>query len=322
MEATRTLLDDPSVERRFKEAWKSGSTVEIMESLPFFSEGATDDLPVWDRFRTRMESAYADVIQEAGEAAMKDINRKFGSNLRFTIEDQVPQAVDKADDPKKKRRKKVVPPEPDLPAAVPISPAVAVVPVNPYSIAWMRKRSLELVREGITKPQREVVQSILLNATSKGERATATWRSIKDNIGLTTREYRAVENRKLLLEAQGLGRAEVQAQAGKYRLELTESRARRIARTETIRAQSQGRSDSWRIAQEKGSLPEAVVRVWMAPPESSNPNRPCEVCIGLDGEEAPLNGYYESDIIGSVDGPPAHPNCRCTETIIRKEGKV
>ena len=37
----------------------------------------------------------------------------------------------------------------------------------------------------------------------------------------------------------------------------------------------------------------------------------CDDCDELDGTTAPINGSYA----GGADGPPLHPNCRCTEGI-------
>lgn len=86
-----------------------------------------------------------------------------------------------------------------------------------------------------------------------------------------------------------------------------EDRAEVIARTETMRAVHEGQRQLWDQAVDKGLLPEDYKRTWITTPD----DRLCPVCEPLDGEVASAEGLY-ADIF---DGPPAHPNCRCTEGI-------
>jgi len=190
------------------------------------------------------------------------------------------------------------------------------VNVNPYSIDWVREHGLDLVADGISPRQKETVTSIIQNAMEQGLRPTDAMEQIKANIGLTNREYEAVINRRILHEEAGLPQPEVERLTGKYQQELLKKRALRIARTETIAAQAQGRKDAWRVAQEAGKLPK-VQRRWLAPAPSPDPNRPCDICLDLDGTTAPVDGVYQSNYIGEVPGPPAHPQCRCSESLER-----
>jgi SPP1 gp7 family putative phage head morphogenesis protein len=84
-----------------------------------------------------------------------------------------------------------------------------------------------------------------------------------------------------------------------------EERARTIARTETMRAVHQGQQEAWDQAVEDGYLTGKEKRVWIVTPD----DKLCPICDELDGEEARLGKDYP----GGIDGPPAHPNCRCTE---------
>lgn len=85
-----------------------------------------------------------------------------------------------------------------------------------------------------------------------------------------------------------------------------DARAEVIARTEAATAINEGQRQAWDQAVEKGLLSEDAVRVWITTPGC------CDLCEQLDGETAPLNGSYPSP---GEDGPPLHPNCRCTEGI-------
>ncbi len=83
-----------------------------------------------------------------------------------------------------------------------------------------------------------------------------------------------------------------------------EDRADLIARTETMQAASEGQRMGWDQATEAGLLTGDEKRVWIATEGC------CDECDALDGEEATLDGNYPGD---GEDGPPLHPNCRCTE---------
>lgn len=83
------------------------------------------------------------------------------------------------------------------------------------------------------------------------------------------------------------------------------ARAQTIARTETMRAVSAGQREYWEDAAEQGLLPKTARRVWIAAEDEAL----CDVCQALDGKKAKLGAQYAA----GIDGPPAHPNCRCTE---------
>jgi hypothetical protein len=86
-----------------------------------------------------------------------------------------------------------------------------------------------------------------------------------------------------------------------------EDRAAMIARTETMWAANEGQQQGWEQAAEAGLLDEDQQVVWIATSGC------CDDCDDMDGETRPLNGEYDDP--DYADGPPAHPNCRCTEGI-------
>jgi hypothetical protein len=83
-----------------------------------------------------------------------------------------------------------------------------------------------------------------------------------------------------------------------------DARAQTIARTEAMDAANEGQRQSWAEAVDAGLLPKDARRVWIAA------EGPCPECEDLDGEAADMDGEYPA---GGGDGPPLHPNCRCTE---------
>jgi hypothetical protein len=272
--AVRELLPD-RMPLGFKAAYRQRSAVNV-ESVVFGVEFGQE------AFVSKLESAYAAVLDAAGGVATEELNKDFDINVQWSLGIQKAEAAEDFQ--------------------------VPIVPVNAYSVKWMRQRSLELVKD-LNVQQRKVIQGILTDGFEKGLRAEEAYAAIKDNIGLTGRESQAVLNRRALLESEDFPPAQVDKQVEKYRNQLLRKRAERIARTETIAANSAGRSQAWQLAKDSGALPE-VQRVWISAPPSPNPNRPCEICLELDGTTAPVGGYYESSIVGPVQypGPEAHPS--------------
>jgi hypothetical protein len=86
-----------------------------------------------------------------------------------------------------------------------------------------------------------------------------------------------------------------------------DARAETIARTEVMTASNRGQQEAWSQAEDAGLLTGDEKQVWIVTPD----DRLCPICEPLEGETAPLGGTFrvEGD---DIDGPPAHPRCRCT----------
>jgi hypothetical protein len=270
LQAVREFLPE-RMPMGFKAAYRNKSVKNVEDAIFGAEFGG-------ERFVDKIDDAYFDVIEASGKVTTKELNKDFDTNLGFEA------AVKKAE------------------------VAVPIIPINDYSAKWIRERSLTLV-EDLNKQQRKVIQNMLADGFEKGLRAEEVYDEIKANIGLTGRESQAVLNRRALLEEQELTEERIEQQVDKYREQLLSKRAERIARTETIAADAAGRQHAWQLAQDSGQLPK-VQRVWISAPPSPNPNRPCEICMELDGTTAPIGGYYESSLVGPVSGPgpEAHPS--------------
>lgn len=86
-----------------------------------------------------------------------------------------------------------------------------------------------------------------------------------------------------------------------------EDRADKIAHTETMRAANEGVLEAWQQATESGLLEGTEKKEWITTPD----DRLCPICEPLDGQTVGLNEQFDVEG-GDLDGPPAHPNCRCT----------
>ena len=91
-------------------------------------------------------------------------------------------------------------------------------------------------------------------------------------------------------------------------LEVGETRATMIARTETVRAQNMGHIDAAR---------QTGLKLWKRW-DAHLDKRTSAVCTFLDGKEVPMDDKFKWNG-EEFDAPPAHPNCRSTLLFIQKK---
>jgi hypothetical protein len=89
-------------------------------------------------------------------------------------------------------------------------------------------------------------------------------------------------------------------------LPFGEERALRVAITEITGAYAQGQLLAGQDL--RAEFPDVKVVVYWF---TNNDERVCEICSELDGESVDLGNLFPSSIIGGVEKPPAHLNCRC-----------
>ena len=89
-----------------------------------------------------------------------------------------------------------------------------------------------------------------------------------------------------------------------------DERAATIARTETMYAANHGKLLEAQDAVDAGDLSEDAVKEWITTPDDLL----CPICEPMDGVQVPLDEDFDVDG-DSIDGPPAHPNCRCTVVV-------
>jgi hypothetical protein len=94
-----------------------------------------------------------------------------------------------------------------------------------------------------------------------------------------------------------------------YRDRMLAQRGESIARYETMWASNQGRLDGYAFAAAQGAVGTDAKVQWVAADGA------CDECDGLNGEEITLGDTFSN----GDDGPPDHPNCRCT-TILSSFG--
>ena len=165
-------------------------------------------------------------------------------------------------------------------------------------LRWIAARGAKLVTE-IVESQRVALQHILLQPLTSGSSIEAMTEVIRGSVGLTTSQVMALARVRANLEAQNLAEGRVSKLVERYREQMLNYRAERIARTESSFVVHAAQDDVIRESVLTGELPHDIHRVWM----TTQSDRMCEDCAARDGEVIGL----ESD-----DLPPLHPNCMCT----------
>lgn len=110
-----------------------------------------------------------------------------------------------------------------------------------------------------------------------------------------------------IINGEGIGK--LKSRVSKV-FDVGENRAEMIARTETIRAENNGK-----LLSMKGSdLSGEYDKKWIA----TNDERTCPVCKKLNGQVVGINDSFEEGKWSGQVGP-VHPRCRCTVVFIPKE---
>lgn len=90
-----------------------------------------------------------------------------------------------------------------------------------------------------------------------------------------------------------------------------DARAELIARTESMTAANEGQRQLWHQAQDSGLLGKNAQREWII----GDDDKLCPICLDMEGETVGLDDDFNVDG-EDIDGPPAHPNCRCTVALV------
>jgi SPP1 gp7 family putative phage head morphogenesis protein len=228
----------------------------------------------WAQFYNRLYVAYSKTLEASGQAALD----KLPGRARFRVE---------------KARTDVV------------------VPVNPYSVKWIKAHAGEKIYQ-VRDQQRAAVRAIVANGYERGARPEAMAEQIKRTIGLTQRQALAVDRYQLSMSERLGDEERAQTLAERYAGQQLALRAETIARTETNAAQNQGQQDAWLVARDEGLLDAKQKRRWRA----VHGERTCEECEEMDGQTVALDEPFYSEALDvELDCPPLHPDCRCIQTL-------
>jgi SPP1 gp7 family putative phage head morphogenesis protein len=198
------------------------------------------------------------------------------------------------------------------------SPKIRVVGAfdvtNPRATEWIRQHSAELVTQ-ISVESKQAIRDLVARAYTEGIPAQTLGRMIRSSIGLTTRQARAVANMRARMIADGKKADQIEKVTERYAARLLRRRAEMIARTELIKAETQGQLELWRQQAEAGNIDRNLAGVrWIVTPD----DRLCPECEPLDEVVVGLGETFP----GGVEGSPLHPNCRCTVALVPEWRKL
>lgn len=180
---------------------------------------------------------------------------------------------------------------------------------RPEAARWAATQAGGLIVEIITQ-QRQVVKDLAARSAMGVLSPQQVARNMRDSIGLTREQSLWVQNfrQNQITERMAAGASFDQAWTAseaateRYHARIHRYRSETIARTEILRASSEGRREGWQQGVEEGFIDTNWIKVW----STEFDDRTCPECEDMEGETAPVLGDFpEGD-------PPLHPNCRCT----------
>lgn len=204
---------------------------------------------------------------------------------------------------------------------------------DPLMVRAAETQAARLV-SGVGEESRRAIREIVTLGFTEGRPPREQARHILRLVGLTERDAGAVDRMWRRMLEDGVRQADSRAET--YAARLLRRRAENIARTETIRAASEGKRAGWRKAVEEGYLEAGVAEiVWLV----TDDDRLCSLCAPMAGQTVGVVGDFTSDQEATGDlasnpggirpyagdtrpieaqtvgGPPLHPSCRCDLTL-------
>ncbi len=210
---------------------------------------------------------------------------------------------------------------------------------NPAAVNFIRNYEFSAIQQ-ISASSQATIRRIMMEAAKNGQGPYDTARMIKNVIGLTDKQAKAVENfmrnlsgdskdirsaldRKLrdsrydstLIDAIDgnavLTGTQIQDMTDRYYERYLKHRGETIARTESLRAANAGQQEVWNQAKQQGLLDETARKMWLI----SDDEKTCDACIEV-AEDLNPDGVSVDESFDTSEGPlsepPLHPNCRCT----------
>lgn len=164
----------------------------------------------------------------------------------------------------------------------------------------------ELITD-VTEATRSTIRRFVEGMFEEGYSARRAATRIRDTIGLTKQGLARLEKWETKQVARGITGEALDASLSRFSRKLIRERALTIARTEGIRAVSEGQSSIWEKAVEGGILPQDQEQFWIVTEDS----RTCPICLPMDGQTVKVGESFSAGDGSTVYAPPAHVQCRC-----------
>lgn len=212
--------------------------------------------------------------------------------------------------------------------------------MDPLAIRAIQQQELRMVATLSTEIQ-EGVRTFLTAGLRNGVNPRVTAVDLREIVGLTAKQTQSIANYRGLLTGgqkgqpfmEALSRAtrdkrfdrsvlnaisdrtplrpeQVKRQLEQFETRLLNRRAQTIARTETMDALYRAHMMRWQQAIDQGKIKiSELIRFWHV----AKDERVCPICAAIPGmnpEGVAFDQPFQTPE-GEMDGPTAHPNCRC-----------
>lgn len=169
---------------------------------------------------------------------------------------------------------------------------------------WLATRTAELVVQ-MSQRQLATVAAVIRHYVLENPMPNEfVARQLRGCVGLLEQQVDVLARMRSVMEADGMSADAIQRRIDWYSRIQLRRRTENIARTETSYAWHQGERESVRQLIDAGEISENVRRQWWTADDEAT----CDICGPLHMTEAGL----DEDFPGGIDGPPAHPQCRCS----------
>lgn len=184
---------------------------------------------------------------------------------------------------------------------------------NPRAVEWARTKAATLV-VAIEETTMQTIRTVIADGIKNGVPVRTTARKLRQSIGLTSRQWQSVNNFEDKLIKAGASQAAAQKGAERFSKVVLRRRAENIARTETIAAGFQGRTELWDQASDRGLIDKSEVkRKWIVTPDDRLDSA---ICLPMSGQTVGMEQPFITGLGNPVPGPPAHPQCRCDVILV------
>ena len=217
-----------------------------------------------------------------------------------------------------------------------ISSQMAFDMLNPNTVRFIENYRVPLIRE-LTETTRNGVFQIVKNSMVSGLAPIKQSRQIRQVIGLTEYQARAIDNFRAQLQSRkvmgltrpdkrrlsaverrivarhmkqgGLSSTQIDSMTNRYYQSLLNRRSMNIARTEAVRSSNIGQLETWRQAKQKRLLSRDARKKWIVTPDERL--RPTHRQIpGMNRGGRKLEEHFQTPE-GAIMSPPQGTNCRC-----------
>lgn len=248
--------------------------------------------------RTTLQARYLNVMSDGGAAALRSVKAR-GSFLRNNK-----QTAHYADPQPQARPSIFV--DNGLRSNATIS--IQFNAVSSRAVEWVSTQSGILIRN-IDNATRHAVRQIVANGIIEGLTTRQMAAVVGNTVGLLPRNITTLTGYVSELLDKGIDGQRLQRALIRRANQMRRARGLAIGHDIAITGANRGQQELWLQARDAGQLPMSVRRVWILTPD--NRNEDCPICPPMDGQIRGLEEQFTTGDGRQIDGPTAHPACRC-----------